>query len=97
VELTEACLRRIDTYNPALNAFVTVAREQAIETARRLDSDRRSNRWRGSLHGIPVAFKDNIDTAGIRTTGASALFKDRIPEDDAHVVARVKQACDRTG
>jgi aspartyl-tRNA(Asn)/glutamyl-tRNA(Gln) amidotransferase subunit A len=92
VELTEACLRRIDTYNPALNAFVTVAREQAIETARRLDSDRRSNRWQGPLHGIPVAFKDNIDTAGIRTTGASALFKDRIPEADAQVVARVKQA-----
>jgi len=92
VELTEACLKRIDTYNPALNAFVTVAREQALETARRLDSDRQRNRWRGPLHGIPVAFKDNIDTAGIRTTGASALFKDRMPEEDADVVARVKQA-----
>ena len=92
VELTEACLKRIDAYNPALNAFVTVAREQALEAARRLDSDRRSNRWRGPLHGIPIAFKDNIDTAGIRTTGASALFKDRVPEEDAEVVARAKRA-----
>jgi aspartyl-tRNA(Asn)/glutamyl-tRNA(Gln) amidotransferase subunit A len=92
VELTEACLRRIDSYNPALNAFVTIAREQALETARRLDSERQRNAWRGPLHGIPVAFKDNIDTAGIRTTGASALFKDRIPEEDAHVVAHVKRA-----
>src|SRR5688500_8434161 len=91
LELTEACLRRIDAYNPSLNAFVTVAREQAIETARQLDAERRGGS-RGPLHGIPVALKDNIDTAGIRTTGASTLFKDRIPDEDAHVVARLKQA-----
>ena len=92
VELTEACLRRIDAYNPTLNAFVTVAREQALENARRLDAEGRNNRWRGPLHGIPVAFKDNIDTAAIRTTGASALFKDRVPDEDAAAVARLKQA-----
>ena len=92
VELTSACMRRIDAYNPALNAYVTVAREQALEAARRSDAERRSNGWRGPLHGIPVAFKDNIDTAGIRTTGASALFKDRIPDEDAGVVARLRQA-----
>ena len=92
VELTEACLRRIDAYNPTLNAFVTVAREQALENARQLDAEGRNNRWRGPLHGIPVAFKDNIDTAAIRTTGASALFKDRVPDEDAAAVARLKQA-----
>jgi aspartyl-tRNA(Asn)/glutamyl-tRNA(Gln) amidotransferase subunit A len=92
VELTVACMKRIDAYNPSLNAFVTVAREQALEAARRLDAERSSNRWRGPLHGIPVAFKDNIDTAAIRTTGASALFKDRIPDEDAAVVARLRQA-----
>jgi aspartyl-tRNA(Asn)/glutamyl-tRNA(Gln) amidotransferase subunit A len=91
-ELTEACLRRIDTYNPSLNAFVTVAREQAIATARQLDAERRRGRWLGPLHGIPVALKDNIDTAGIRTTGASTLFKDRVPDEDAHVVVRLGQA-----
>ena len=92
LELTEACLRRIDAYNPSLNAFVAVAREQAIETARQLDAERRRGGSRGPLHGIPVALKDNIDTAGIRTTGASTLFKDRVPAEDAHVVARLKQA-----
>jgi aspartyl-tRNA(Asn)/glutamyl-tRNA(Gln) amidotransferase subunit A len=92
VELTEACLRRIDAYNPALNAFVTVAREQALQTARQLEGEGRGNASRGPLHGIPVAFKDNIDTAGIRTTGASALFKDRIPDADAFVVSRLKAA-----
>ena len=92
VELTEACLRRIDLYNPSLNAFVTLPRDQALETARQLDEERRRGRWRGPLHGIPVALKDNIDTAGIRTTGASALFKDRVPDKDAHVVSRLTQA-----
>jgi aspartyl-tRNA(Asn)/glutamyl-tRNA(Gln) amidotransferase subunit A len=92
VELTEACLKRIDSFNPTLNAFVTVAREQSLDTARQLDAERRRGGWRGPLHGIPVAFKDNIDTAAIRTTGASALFKDRIPDEDAFVVARAKQA-----
>jgi aspartyl-tRNA(Asn)/glutamyl-tRNA(Gln) amidotransferase subunit A len=91
MELTEACLTRIDTYNPALNAFVTVAREQAIDAARQLDAERRRGEWRGPLHGIPIALKDNIDTAGIRTTGASALFKDRIPAADAYAVARLRK------
>jgi aspartyl-tRNA(Asn)/glutamyl-tRNA(Gln) amidotransferase subunit A len=92
VELTDACLRRIDRYNPALNAFVTIAREHALETARRLEGEQRRGQWRGPLFGVPVAFKDNIDTAGMRTTGASALFKDRIPDEDSHVVARLKAA-----
>ena len=92
VELTDACLRRIDRYNAALNAFVTIARHEGLQTARQLESEQRRGVWRGPLHGIPVALKDNIDTAGIRTTGASALFKDRIPNEDAHVVARLKAA-----
>jgi aspartyl-tRNA(Asn)/glutamyl-tRNA(Gln) amidotransferase subunit A len=49
-------------------------------------------RWRGPLHGIPVALKDNIDTKGIRTTAASELFKDRVPSEDAEVVRRLKNA-----
>lgn len=92
LELVEASLRRIDAYNPTLNAFVALAREQAIGAARQLDTEGRRGAWRGPLHGIPVALKDNIDTAGIRTTGGSTLFKDRIPDEDAHVVARLKQA-----
>jgi hypothetical protein len=48
--------------------------------------------WRGPLHGIPIALKDNLDTAGIRTTAASELFKDRVPSEDAEVVRRLKAA-----
>lgn len=92
VELTEACLRRIDTYDPALNAFITVTREEALATARQLENEQRDGRWRGPLHGIPIALKDNIDTAGILTTAASGVFGDRVPEADAEVVTRLKNA-----
>ena len=92
VELTEACLKRIDLYDRSINAFITVTREQALSAARELESEQKSGKWRGPLHGIPIALKDNIDTAGIRTTAASGVFKDRIPTEDAAVVARLKKA-----
>ena len=72
VELTTACLARIDIYNPKLNAFITVTREQALARARALDADLKAGTVHGPLHGVPVALKDNIDTAGIRTTAASS-------------------------
>ncbi len=74
-----ACLDRIETYNPRLNAFITVVGDQAIANARQADTEIKSGHWRGPLHGVPIALKDNMDTAGIRTTGASELFKDRVP------------------
>jgi aspartyl-tRNA(Asn)/glutamyl-tRNA(Gln) amidotransferase subunit A len=92
VELTQACLTRIETHNPALNAFITVTAEQALAAAREMDAERRRGRWRGPLHGVPIALKDNVDTAGIRTTAASELFKDRVPSEDAEVVRRLKGA-----
>jgi len=92
VDLTQACLKRIETYGPALNAFITVTRDQAIESARAMEAEQLRGKWRGPLHGIPIALKDNIDTAGIRTTAASALFKDRVPSEDAEVVRRLKNA-----
>ena len=85
-------MKRIDQYNPSINAFITIAREQALAAAREMEAEQQRGKWRGPLHGIPVAFKDNIDTAGIRTTGASGLFKDRVPTEDADVVARLKRA-----
>lgn len=91
-ELTQAFLRRIEEYNPTLNALITVTAEQALTTARELDAERQRGKWRGLLHGIPITVKDNIDTGGIRTTAASELFKDRIPSEDAEVVRRLKQA-----
>jgi aspartyl-tRNA(Asn)/glutamyl-tRNA(Gln) amidotransferase subunit A len=90
--LTEACLARIEKYNPKLNAFITVMREQALAQARELDAEQRAGKLRGPLHGVPIGLKDLIDTAGIRTTAASAVFADRIPTEDAEVTRRLKSA-----
>ena len=92
VQLTEACLSRIGVYNPKLNTFITVLRERALEQAREMDGEMKAGRSRGPLHGIPIALKDNIDTAGIRTTAASAVFDDRVPPEDAEVARRLKAA-----
>jgi aspartyl-tRNA(Asn)/glutamyl-tRNA(Gln) amidotransferase subunit A len=92
VELTKDCLSRIEKLNPTLNAFITVTGESALTQARTAEAEILRGHWRGPLHGIPLALKDLIDTAGIRTTAASALFKDRIPEEDAEVVRRLKDA-----
>ncbi len=92
LELTQACFERIERYNPAVNAFITITKESALATAREREAEARQGKWRGPLHGIPIALKDNIDTAGIRTTGASELFKDRVPAEDAEVVRRLKDA-----
>jgi aspartyl-tRNA(Asn)/glutamyl-tRNA(Gln) amidotransferase subunit A len=91
-QLTEACLARIQIYNPKLNAFITVLREQALRQARDLEAEQSAGRFRSPLHGIPIALKDNIDTAGIRTTAASAVFDERVPDQDAEVTRRLKEA-----
>jgi aspartyl-tRNA(Asn)/glutamyl-tRNA(Gln) amidotransferase subunit A len=92
VELTTACLARIENLNPTLNAFITVTAESALAQARRAEAEIRGGDWRGALHGIPLALKDLIDTAGVRTTAASFVFKDRIPREDAEIVRRLKAA-----
>lgn len=92
VELTRAFIARIERLNPALNAFITVTEEQALQQAREAEAEIQRGHWRGPLHGMPLALKDLIDTAGIRTTAASAVFKDRIPAEDAEVVRRLRAA-----
>src|SRR5579884_1808624 len=92
VELTRAMLERIDRLNSNLNAYITVTADLAMKTAQQAESEIQHNRWRGPLHGIPIALKDLFDTAGIKTTAGSALFKDRVPEHDAEVVRRLKTA-----
>ncbi len=92
VELTQACLDRIKTYNPKINAWITVMREKALAQAKELEKEQASGKFRSPLHGIPVGIKDSIDTAGVRTTAASAVYEYRSPAEDAEVVRRLKAA-----
>ncbi len=89
VELTQACLKRIERLNSRLNAFITVLGDQALARARSLKPSAAQDQ---PLHGIPIALKDLYDTAGIRTTAASAQWRDRIPKTDATVVRRLYAA-----
>jgi len=92
VDLTRACLARIERLNTRLNAYITVTSETALTEARKAEGEIRDGRWRGPLHGIPIGLKDNVDTAGVRTTAASAVFSDRVPSADAEVVQRLRSA-----
>jgi aspartyl-tRNA(Asn)/glutamyl-tRNA(Gln) amidotransferase subunit A len=92
VELTRDCLARIESLNPKLNAFITVLADSALDQAHRAGQEIHRGNYRGPLHGIPIGLKDILDTAGIRTTAASAQYKDRIPAEDAEVVRRLRAA-----
>ena len=92
VAITRACLERIEELNPELNAFITVTGKSALTEARAAEDEILRGQWRGPLHGVPIALKDLIDTAGVPTTAGSALYKDRIPEQDAEVVRRLRRA-----
>jgi aspartyl-tRNA(Asn)/glutamyl-tRNA(Gln) amidotransferase subunit A len=92
VEVTGDCLARIEKLNPAVNAFITVLADSALDQARRAEQEVRSGHYRGPLHGIPIGLKDILDTAGVRTTAASAQYEDRIPGEDAEVVRRLRAA-----
>ncbi len=92
VDLAIECLAQIEKLNPALNAFITVTAESAMQQARQTEGEILRGEDRGPLHGIPLGLKDIIDTAGARTTAASSLFKDRVPTQDAEVVQRLRSA-----
>ena len=91
-ELTKLCLARIHKLDPSLNAFITLTEESALQQARECDRQRKAGRVPSRLYGVPIALKDNIDTAGIKTTAAAAVFKDRVPTEDAEVTRRLKAA-----
>ena len=91
-EIVKECLKRIERINPTLNAFITVTAEQALQQAEEAEAEIKNGNWKGNLHGIPVAVKDVFDTAGIKTTAAFEHFKDRVPEKDAEVVIKLKEA-----
>ena len=92
VEATEAYLERIDRIDGQVNSYITVCHEEARQAAREAEQAIAAGQYRGPLHGIPVAVKDQFDTAGIRTTYGSALEWDHIPTEDAVVVTKLKQA-----
>jgi aspartyl-tRNA(Asn)/glutamyl-tRNA(Gln) amidotransferase subunit A len=91
-ELTRECLNRIERLNPTLNAYITIDAEGAIAAAKQADHDARRDGWKSPLQGIPLAIKDNIDTANLRTTAASRVFEQRVPVRDAVVVNRLRAA-----
>ncbi len=86
----ERCLARIEQLNPALGAMATTTAEAARQQADACDRAAAEGRWLGLLHGMPVALKDNIETAGVRTTSGAAYLADHIPNRDAPVVSRLK-------
>ena len=92
VEVMRATLERIECSQPVLNAFITIAADAAMEQARTAEAAMMQGAPLGPLHGVPVAVKDLIPTANLRTTWGSLIFKDHVPEQDAVVVARLKQA-----
>jgi len=90
--LTELIFHRIERFNPALNAVVTLMREEALARAREADEAiAKGERW-GPLHGVPITIKDCFETAGVRTTAGARHFSDYVPDVDAAAVARLREA-----
>ena len=92
VELIKAFIARIKQLDTALHSHLLVLEEQAMADAAKAESEIARGGWKGPLHGIPIGLKDIYNTAGIRTTGHSALFKDHIPGDDAFTVHLLRNA-----
>jgi len=92
VSLVESSLKRIDAVEPRLNAFITVTAELAREQARQAEREIEAGRYKGPLHGIPVAVKDLFATKGIRTTAGSRILADWVPDEDATVVRKLREA-----
>jgi len=92
VELTSLILDRIQTFNPKINAIVTVTAEEALRRARQADTDLSRGKIWGRLHGVPCTIKDTFETAGVRTTAGAPFLKDYVPKHDAVAVARMRGA-----
>src|SRR5690349_18424103 len=92
VEVTEAHLAQIDRVNPRVNAIVTLLPERAIAGARAADAALARGEEIGRLHGLPIAHKDLVPTKGIRTTYGSPIYRDFVPDYDALIVERLRDA-----
>ena len=91
-EVMAAHLKQIDRVNPKVNAIVTLVAAQALENAGKADELQAKGAPLGPLHGLPIAHKDLVETAGIRTTFGSLIFKDYVPKEDAIIVERIRRA-----
>ncbi|HVZ15907.1 MAG TPA: amidase, partial [Terriglobales bacterium] len=92
VELVQAHLDRIAAFESHLRSFITLTEEIALREAKRATEEIAGNRVVGPLHGIPITYKDLLATAGVRTTAASRVYADWVPDKDANVVNRLKKA-----
>ncbi|MEN3354985.1 MAG: aspartyl-tRNA(Asn)/glutamyl-tRNA(Gln) amidotransferase subunit [Betaproteobacteria bacterium] len=92
VELVQALTARIEKLNPQLNAFIDVGAERALDAARVAEKEIHAGRTLGPLHGVPIALKDIIDVAGLRTSCHSKLMQNHVAHSDAAVVSRLRAA-----
>ena len=92
VDLTNLVFERIERLNPALNAYVTLTKDQALADAATAAREVEDGRYRGPLHGVPISIKDNIAIKGVRTTAGSKTLSDWKPDHDATVVGRLRAA-----
>src|ERR1700730_3018015 len=91
VDLARAYFVRIKALDGDLNAYLLPLEEPAMEAAKRAEAEIGAGHWKGPLHGIPIGLKDIYNTAGIRTTGHSALFRDHVPTEDAATVTLLRE------
>lgn len=91
-EVVEACIRQIETINPKINAVVQLDAQRALDQAKKADEELSKGQVRGTLHGVPMTIKDNLDTAGMITTGGTTGRAGFVPDTDATVVSRLRSA-----
>jgi amidase len=92
VEGTRLCLDRMNEYDGILSSYATVTGDRALKQASLAEHEINNGRWRGPLHGVPIALKDLISTNGVVTTAGMTLYKDHVPRFDATVVERLDRA-----
>ena len=92
VEATQAYLERIDSLDFKFNSYLTVTRDMALAAARQAEQEIIAGQHRGPMHGVPIAVKDQLNTAGVRTTIGSRILADYVPDEDSTVITNLKQA-----
>ena len=92
VEVTKLLLSRITAIDPELKSYATVMVDEAMIEAEKAEEDIMKGKYRGPLHGVPIAIKDLCFTKGVRTMGGTAVLENFVPEFDSTVVKKFKEA-----